>query len=365
MRAKIEPNEHIRISLLYNEQKAVEGKAVRIAAENFLKDSGWLTHKEILDRFRQRSSFNDRHRDYGVHFMLNFGKVEKLGPGRLTEITGRYMCDMGFEDQPYVVYQHHDAGHTHVHIVACGVRADGSWCYLRPRNYLESHAICRKLEKEFSLEKSIRSTVADQPEFAVDHAQKVKYGEPGLKRSMSDVLNTVVDHYRYTSLDELNAILRQYNVEANPGLPESRLRKVGGLLYHALDDDGVRVGMPIKASLFHLKPTLPRIEQKMEENRSQRESERERIHTAIEWALAGRPPTWTGFLKDLEKEGIAVVASKRSEGGEGLFFVDHITKAAFSGESLGSAFGSEAIRNKCVQEEPIQQIYQQKNTLHL
>lgn len=363
MRAKIEPNRHIRVSLRYNEQKVVEGKAERIAAENFLRSYDQLSHANILSRFRQRSSFNERHSDYGVHFMLNFGKVEKLSQERLTQIANRYMGEMGFEDQPYVVYQHHDAGHTHLHVVASGVRANGDWFHLQRKHYLESHAVCRRLEKEFSLEKSIKASANDQSEFAVEHAQKVKYGEPGLKRSMSDVLNTVVDHYQYTSIDEFNAILKPYNMEANPGLPGSYLQRVRGILFHALDDDGVRVGTPIKGSLFLLKPTRPRLEQKFEENRQLREPARERLRTAIEWALAGRAPTWSGLIKGLEKEGITMVTNKRQDGSEGVFFVDHVKKAAFSAENLGPSCHLEALRTRCAPEAPV--IQQQEQTLNL
>jgi hypothetical protein len=353
MQAKIEPNPRIRSSLYYNERKVIEGKAVRIGAENFLKGAAQLSHKDLLSRFRQRSSFNDHHAGYGIHFALKFGKMEEIGTERLVNVANRYMTEMGFEDQPYVVYQHHDAGHTHMHIVACGIRADGNWIRLEPKDYHASKTLCRKLEREFSLERSIRAVAADQPMFAVDHAQQVKYGEPGLKRRMSDVLNTVVDHYKYTSLDELNAILKQYNVEANPGLPKSHLRKVGGLLYHALDEDGDRVGVPIKASHFLLKPTLSRLEEKFEQNMALRETDGQRIDTAIQWTLAGRAPTWAGFVESLEQEGIDVVLSKKQDKSEQIFFVDHIKKTVFHGDGLGENYSAPALRNRCVPEEQL------------
>jgi len=36
------------------------------------------------------------------------------------------MQKIGFGEQPYLVYQHFDAGHPHIHIVSVKVRADGS-----------------------------------------------------------------------------------------------------------------------------------------------------------------------------------------------------------------------------------------------
>jgi hypothetical protein len=272
------------------------------------------------------------------------------------------MTGMGFGDQPYVAYRHTDAGHTHVHIVATTVRADGGPIDFKPKYYIESIALCKQLENEFSLEKGVKLRPEDQQEFAVNRARRVIYGEPGLKRAMSDVLNTVVDHYAYSSLGELNAILKQYNVEANPGREGTQLRKVGGLLYHALDEDGNRIGVPIKASLFLLKPTLKHLEQRFVAGQVQRERSRERIHLAVDWALAGRAPNWEEFSQRLEKDGISLVTNKSEEGGGAAFFVDHVGKAAFSGKSLGRDYSLDVLRNKCVQVELVteEQLLQQR-----
>lgn len=367
MQAKIGPTKSILKALRYNEQKVSEGKAEKIKAENFLKDHDRLTRDEILDRFRQRSSFNEQMQDDGVHFSLNFGKQEPLANDKLAQLADRYMAGMGFEDQPYVVYKHVDAGHTHLHVVATSVRANGARIDLHPRNYLDSVLLCKRLEKEFSLEKLAGVRPEQQAEFAVDHAQQVRYGDPGLKHAISDVLNTVVDHYNYTSLEELNAILKQYNVAANPGRENSHLNKVGGLLYQALDDDGNRIGVPIKASLFLLKPTLKNLEQRFTQNQALREEPRERLSTAIEWALAGRAPDWTGFKATLEKEGITVVIDKNKQGEEKVFFVDHAGKSAFEGKDLGKEYSFESLRNRCAPEEQIsqQQIEKQQLNLHI
>jgi hypothetical protein len=365
MLSKIEPNKCIGRSLGYNENKVTTGKAERIAAVNFLKGHDRLTKEEIMSRFRQRSSFNERLHDYGVHFTLNFGKTENLDDDKMIRVANRYMTGMGFEDQPYVMYRHIDAGHTHLHIVATPVRADGGWITLEPKHFSASYKLCGELEKEFSLEKNALMTLRDRSLFTVDHAQSVRYGEPGLTNAISNVLNTIVDHYRYSNLDEFNAILKEYNVTANPGQEGSRLNKLGGLLYHALDDEGNRVGVPIKASHFLLKPTLKHLEQRFAANQSLRESSRERLHTAIEWALAGRAPDWTGFTKSLEKDGIAVVTARGREGKESIFFIDHVDKCAFAGKSLGAGYDLETMRNRCVQENAITEEQTQKHQLRI
>jgi len=119
----------------------------------------------------------------------------------------------------------------------------------------------------------------------------------------------------------------------------------------------------LKASFFEVKPTLKRLEERFERNQALRESGCEHILTAIEWALAGRGPTWRGFVESLENDGIAIVNAKRQDGTEGLFFIDHMRKAVFPGETLGPAYSTETLRNRCAREEQL--IQQQHLNLHL
>lgn len=59
-----------------------------------------------------------------VHVSLNFDPSERLFNEQLKAISESYMQKTGFGEQPYLVYQHHDAGHPHIHIVTIKVRAD-------------------------------------------------------------------------------------------------------------------------------------------------------------------------------------------------------------------------------------------------
>jgi Relaxase/Mobilisation nuclease domain len=354
--AKISTHVTIHVPLRYNELKVTEGKAECIGAENFLKTADRLSMQDKIDRFEQRSSLNEMVFKNSVHISLSFGKSDDLDNERMDMIGNRYMERMPFKDQPYIIYRHYDAGHPHLHIVASSIRADGSKIHLQPDNMRESVAICKELESEFSLQPNRRSTMEDLPTFQVQQAQKVIYGEPDLKRHVSDVLNTVVDHYQYTSMDEFNAILREYNVVANTGSENSKLQKVGGLYYHVLDENGERIGVPLKASEFLLKPTLSRLEEHFALSQAQRETSRERLHAVVDWSLAGRPPSWTGWRDELERDGVSVIVNKsRADLTEHLYFIDHKTKSAFSAESLGDHYTLNAIRERCRPEEKLVQ----------
>jgi hypothetical protein len=332
----------------YNEKKVRQGDARRIAAENFLKDHDQLTHQEILDRFRQRTSLNDIAEKKAVHISMNFGIGENLSDDRLVTVAKPYMKEMGFEDQPWVAYRHTDAGHTHIHIVTTTIRADGSKIHLRPRDLAKSSALGRILEKEFSLQRYPKARPADQEQFAVTSAQKVIYGEPGLKRSVSNILNTVIPHYQYTNLDELNAVLRLYNVTANPGEEHSRLRQLHGLYYHALDDSGHRIGTPLQASSFLLKPTLKNLEQRFIANQSQRESAADNLRSTVDWTLAGQTPDWEKLKSDLDQKGISLVVSRSTtDSKDHLYFIDHNQRSVFNANTLGKQYNLESLQDRC------------------
>ena len=348
---------NISISVEYNEEKVKEGKATIIGAEGFLKRVRPAEPADKMDRFEQRTSLNEAVAKNALHISVNFGATDRLSDENMALAANRIMKDIGFENQPYLMYRHNDAGHTHMHIVTTNIRSNGDKINIGPLELVESHNISKRLEVEFSLERSVRYAAEDQQKFNVLHAAKVVYGETGLKRSVSDVLNAVVDHYNYTSLDEFNAILREYNVRANTGEENSRLRQIGGLLYHALDEDGKKIGVPLKASGFLIKPTLNRLEERFALNQSSlRETAGEHIRTAIEWAFAGQPPDWPRLQDGLEHDGIGMIVTRsKADSKEHLYFIDHSNKIAVSGENLGAQFSLDAIRERCSAAEQLKE----------
>ncbi len=74
----------------------------------------------------KQASLNENVSRNSVHISLNFDPSEKLTNEQLKEISDRYMQKIGFGEQPYLVYQHFDAGHPHIHIVSVKVRADST-----------------------------------------------------------------------------------------------------------------------------------------------------------------------------------------------------------------------------------------------
>ena len=208
MVAKIITPLSIKRALNYNEQKVLQGKATCLQAVNFLKEAQSMNFYQKLERFERQISLNERARTNTVHISLNFDNTDQLDREKLLSIAGEYMDKIGFKDQPYLIYQHLDAGHPHVHIVTTNIEKDGKRIdtYNMGRN--QSAKAIKELELKYGLITAQKKAKEARPSIA-QPAQKVTYGKSETKRSITNVLDAVLNTYRFASLAELNAVLRQ------------------------------------------------------------------------------------------------------------------------------------------------------------
>jgi hypothetical protein len=167
------------------------------------------------------------------------------------------------------------------------------------------------------------------------------------KRSISNVLNTVINQYKFTSLAELNAVLNLYNVIADRGSEGSRVFTNQGLNYRLLDQNGNKIGVPVKASTIYFKPTLHYLEKKFEENIALRLPFKSKLKTAIDWTLHGKLESFQDFIFQLQKEKIATILRQNGQGFiYGLTFIDHRTKCVFNGSDLGKEYSAAGIKER-------------------
>lgn len=176
-------------------------------------------------------------------------------------------------------------------------------------------------------------------------AQKVAYGKSSTKRAISNVLGLVINHYKYSSLAELNAILKLYNVQADRGEKDSVMYEKGGLVYRVLDENGKPISPPLKASSFYMKPTLKNLEERFDENEKLKQPFGKRIRSAVDYTLLKKTDRGLQqLINDLQKENISVVLRQNKEGViYGITYVDHKTKSVFNGSDLGKTYSAKAI----------------------
>src|SRR5690349_16952027 len=125
MVAKITTPSSINKALNYNEKKVQKGVAICLHAANFLKDVNQMNFYEKLARFKSLILLNTRAKTNSLQISLNFHPSESLKRESLQQIATTYMDKIGFGSQPYLVYEHGDAGHPHIHIVTTSICEDG------------------------------------------------------------------------------------------------------------------------------------------------------------------------------------------------------------------------------------------------
>jgi hypothetical protein len=349
MVAVIHTSSSLNNALNYNEQKVNQKKAKCLAAVNYPKELADLTFYQKLYRLTNLAALNTKAKVNSVHVSLNFDVAEKMNEETLKKIANVYMDKIGFGDQPFLVYQHHDAGHPHIHIVSTNIKSNGRRIELHNIGRNQSEKARKEIEEDFKLIKAESKKQLQSEKLKPVNAQKIQYGKSETKRAITNVLDHVVKNYKYTSLAELNAVLRLYNVEADRGAEKSRTWQHHGLVYRVLDDEANKIGVPIKASSIYNKPTLKFLEEKFLENGSLRQPHKQRIRNAIDWTLLKmKNPSLQNLKNALDREQIQMVVRQNKDGVVyGLTFIDHNSKSVFNGSDLGKEYSAMMMLQRC------------------
>jgi len=126
-----------------------------------------MTEFDRLKTLQKTAAQNVNIKVNSVHISLNFDPSERLSQDRLKEIAATYMDKIGFGKQPYLVYQHFDAGHPHIHILTVKVDAEG--------NNIGTHNIAKErseparkaLEQQYNL---VRAEDQDRKKYSLKPA---------------------------------------------------------------------------------------------------------------------------------------------------------------------------------------------------
>ncbi|MFD2872047.1 relaxase/mobilization nuclease domain-containing protein [Mucilaginibacter ximonensis] len=351
MVAKIKSGKSLKGALNYNENKVKQGKAELIGAVGYLKEPRNLSFYEKLLRLTDLAERNERTKTNTVHISLNFANGEKLPTELLQQITQDYMQGIGFENQPYLVYRHSDAGHPHIHIVSTNIKASGERISLHYLGQNQSEKARKAIEIKYQLVKA-EEQQKQKPDIKAIPAE---YGRQETKRAITNIVNQTIRTYKFTSIPELNAVLRQYHIEADRGSKDSRVYAKGGLVYWITDKKGNKTGVPIKASSIYGKPTLKTLEEKFRLNETLRKPLKEKLKTTISQALQ-KSTDRTSFEKLLKAQNIEVLF-RRSDDGRiyGATFIDHENKAVFNGSDLGKEFSANPLNDRFHKNESVQQ----------
>ena len=109
--------------------------------------------KELSKAFEKVADLNTRAEKKVKHFSLSFapGDAEKLNPGTLSRISQDFLKKMGYKNNQYVVIQHNDTKHPHVHIVVNRIDPETCKAVADSNEKIRGSRIAREIEREYGL----------------------------------------------------------------------------------------------------------------------------------------------------------------------------------------------------------------------
>ncbi|WPU97872.1 relaxase/mobilization nuclease domain-containing protein [Mucilaginibacter sp. cycad4] len=348
MVARFVNGKNIRGILHYNENKVIAGEANLLLASGFAGDVNQFSLEQKLQRFDHLTMLNSRTKTNAVHITLNFDGQDKLSNEQLQQITMSYMERIGFGDQPYLVYKHYDAAHAHVHIATINIKPDGSRIDTHGIGWKLSEPARIELEKEYGLVKAKGRQWSNTLGIKPADIEKALYGKMPTKRAITNIINAVIDSYKFTSLAEFNAVLKQFNVVANRGKEDTLMYQHKGLLYSIVNPKGEPIGVPIKASAIYNKPTLINLEKEYNKNIGKRKQYKEPLKETIEkvfrpYAVISKKT----FIAELQKQNINAIFHINEQGFTyGVTYIDNKNKTVFNGSDLGKAYSAKAVMER-------------------
>ncbi|MCE7056247.1 relaxase/mobilization nuclease domain-containing protein [Algoriphagus sp. AGSA1] len=339
MVAKIITGKTIGGVIRYNEQKVKTEQAKLVQMGGFAVKN--LSVADKIQSFEKLQKLNKRTKTNAVHISLNFSPKDKVDEFMLQKIAADYLKGIGFENQPYLLYQHFDAAHPHIHLVTTNISSSGKRIETHNLGKLWSEQTRKEIEERYHLVKA-EEQLKQKVNF-LQSLEKASYSKTETKAAISNITREVIRTYRFTSIPELNAVLGQFNVCAYRGEKESEMYKNRGIIYSVLDSNGHRIGVPIKASSIYSKPTLSNLEKCFVRNKEERKSYKEELRNTI-LETVDKCSSQKELSDRLRSKGIRPVFRINDDGRlYGVTYVDNVSRTVFTGSSLDKRLSANAL----------------------
>ena len=336
MIAKISSTANLGGALGYNFKKVRQEEATVLLANGLYQNQdGKYSMEQVLSDMRQLIPDKCRTKNTVFHCSLNPHPDEKLSDERIVQIAKEYMEALGYGKQPYIVFKHNDIAREHIHIVSLRVDSKGRKINDKYEGR-RSKKITDALEKKYNLIPS--SKVSEKP---TTETPKIDATQGNVKEQVSNTVRSVLKHYSFCSLGELNAILSRYNLAVEEVKTEYRGKRYDGLVYVPTDDKGNKVSMPIHASDIGRGVGYAAIQNKMQKSKEAVKPLIPSVRRKVLEVMRTSPGTEERLRQRLEEQGLRVVIRKNESGRiYGITFIYDEKGIALNGSRLGKGYAA-------------------------
>ena len=336
MIAKISSTENLGGALGYNFKKVQHNEAAVLCVNELRKGfDGTFQMDKVLADMQKAIPEQCRTKKTVFHCSLNPHPDEKLTDEEFTQIAKEYMEALGYGKQPYIVFKHNDIAREHIHIVSLRVDSKGRKINDKYEGR-RSKKITDALEKKYNLIPS--SKVSEKP---TTETPKIDATQGNVKEQVSNTVRSVLKHYSFCSLGELNAILSRYNLAVEEVKTEYRGKRYDGLVYVPTDDKGNKVSMPIHASDIGRGVGYAAIQNKMQKSKEAVKPLIPSVRRKVLEVMRTSPGTEERLRQRLEEQGLRVVIRKNESGRiYGITFIYDEKGIALNGSRLGKGYAA-------------------------
>ncbi len=333
MIAKIGRSGNLYGALAYNQLKVEnENGQILFASKMIETTNGHYSVAQLAQSFAPYLIANRNTEKHTLHISLNPDPKDKVSDEKFKEMAEEYMREMGYGEQPFVVFKHTDIDRSHIHIVSVCVDEEGKKISDKFEK-IRSMNICRELERKHGL---IPAT--DKEHTQIEKIfRPVDYRAGDVKSQIASIVRHLPNYYKYQTLGEYNALLSLFNLTSEKVDGELRDQVRQGLLYIPLNEKSERAGHPFKASLFGKSAGLTALELHFAKSKTALKDNpiQKTLQSVIAIALKSTSDE-QAFKKQLGEQGINVVLRRNDTGRiYGITFIDHNSKTVWNGSRLG------------------------------
>ena len=170
---------------------------------------------------------------------------------------------------------------------------------------------------------------------------KIDTTKGNIKEQVAETLLSVLKHYKFCSLGELNAILSRYHLTVEEVKTEFRGKKYDGLVYVPTDEKGNKAGTPIHASDIGRGVGYTAVQNRMQKSKQTIKPLIPTVRRKVLEVMRTSPDTKEKLQQKMEEQGLRVVI-RRNENGRiyGITFIDDEQGVALNGSRLGKGYAA-------------------------
>ncbi|HSH64971.1 MAG TPA: conjugal transfer protein MobB [Bacteroidia bacterium] len=338
MIVKIGRSSNLYGALAYNQLKVQNENGQILFANKIIETpNGQYSVVQLLRSFEPYLIANRKTEKHTLHISLNPDPKDNVSDEKFRQMAQEYMQEMGYGQQPFVVFKHTDIDRSHIHIVSVCVDEQGKKISDKFEK-MRSMNVCRELENKYGL----------IPATEKEHRQNDKIFRPidykagDVKSQIASVVRHLPSYYQFQTLGEYNALLSLFNITTEKVEGELKGKMQQGLLYIPLNEKSEKAGHPFKASLFGKHAGLAALELHFAKCKTAMKDHpaKQTLKAAVTIALKATTDELS-FKKQLAGQGINVMVRRNDTGRiYGMTFIDHNSKTVWNGSHLGKEFSA-------------------------